>query len=344
MLKEIVERDIQEKGPLSQYRFMEFALQHPLYGYYRAHEGIGRDFTTAPEVSQMFGELLGAWAIDYYEKLGCPQRITLVELGPGKGTLMADFLRVAKLFPSFFQALTLYLVDINPALRKAQQKVIHHPSAVWIEAIEEIPLSSDPLILIANEFFDALPTQCYVRQDNVLYERTVESQDGVLTFALRPLHKDEGPPQIWEDTPAALTILQDINARLLKQGGVLLCLDYGYEKGEGDSLQALFEGAPSSPLAHVGHADLTCHVNFGRFKDVAQSQGLGVLGPLPQGEFLKNIGLEKRAEMLKHKNPTRRAELEAAALRLAHPHHMGELFKAMAVFSPSTCCPAGFES
>lgn len=344
MLEEILRKEIQKKGPLSQNRFMELALQHPLYGYYRTHEGVGRDFTTAPEVSQMFGELLGAWAIDYYEKLGCPQNITLVELGPGRGTLMADFLRVTKVSPSLLRALNIHLVEINPVLRQEQQKSIQHASVIWHEKIEEIPFSSDPLIIIANEFFDALPTQCFVRRENILYERAVGLQEESFAFILRPLRKDVGANQTWEETPATVVVMQDITTRLLKQRGAFLCLDYGYETGEGESLQALFEGKPSSPLSHIGHSDLTCHVNFGRLKKLAISKGLGVLGPLSQGKFLQNIGLDLRAETLKHKNPLRCASVDAAVIRLTHSQHMGDLFKVMSVFSPSSLKPAGFES
>lgn len=344
MLEEILRKEIRENGPISQNHFMELALQHPLYGYYRAHEGVGQDFTTAPETSQIFGELLGAWAIDYYEKLGCPQTVTLVELGPGRGTLMADFLRVAKRSPAFLRALTIHLVEINPVLRQRQQKSIQHTSVRWHEKIEEIPRSLDPLVIIANEFFDALPTQCYKRQDNVLYERVVEIQEESFSFIFRPLRKETGPNQIWEEYPAAEAVMQSITARLLTQGGIFLCLDYGYEKGEGESLQALFEGRPSPPLSHIGHSDLTCHVNFGRLQEVALSKGLGVVGPLSQGRFLKNLGLDLRAETLKHKNPSHYASINAAVVRLTHSQHMGELFKAMAVFSPSSLKPAGFDA
>ncbi len=343
MLEDLLRQEIKEKGPLPQNRFMELALQHPLYGYYRAHEGVGQDFTTAPEISQMFGELLGLWALDYYEKLGRPQAITLVELGPGRGTLMADFLRAAKVSPSFLRALTLHLVEINPVLKQKQQQLVQYVAVEWHEKIEDIPLSSAPLIMIANEFFDALPTQCFVRQENILYERAVGLHEDALAFMLNPLRQDKGPNQMWEETPAAEAALQAIVERLLKQQGVFLCCDYGYEKGEGESLQALFEGKPSSPLVQIGRSDLTCHVNFGRLKEVALSKGLDVLGPLAQGKFLKNIGLDLRAETLKHNNPLKRASVEAAVVRLTHPRHMGELFKVMAVFSPPSLKPLGFE-
>ena len=137
--------------------------------------------------------------------------------------------------------------------------------------------------------------------------------------------------------------MQDINTRLLKQSGAFLCVDYGYETGGGDTLQALFDGNPSHPLSHVGDADLTCHVNFGQLKTLSTEQGLGTMGPLPQGHFLKSLGINKRAEMLKRHNPSQRATVEAAYTRLTHPQQMGDLFKAMAVFSPLSLTPLGFE-
>jgi len=343
MLEEFLRQEIQENSLISQKRFMELALQHPLYGYYRTHVGVGHDFTTAPETSQMFGELLGLWALDYYKKLGCPPAITLIELGPGRGTLMADFLRAAKVSPSFLRVLRLQLVEINPVLKQKQQQLIKHEAIEWHEKLEDIPLLPGPFIVIANEFFDALPTQCYVRKDKILYERAIGIQEGAFAFTLNPLGQDEGPDQVWEESPAVEVVIREIAARLLAQGGIFLCLDYGYEKGEGESLQALFEGKSSSPLAHIGHSDLTCHVNFGRLKELALSKGLGVLGPFGQGKFLRNIGLDLRAQTLKHKNPAQRASIDAAVARLTHPHHMGDLFKVMAVFSPSSFEPIGFE-
>jgi SAM-dependent MidA family methyltransferase len=342
MLETLLQKEIQEQGPLSQSRFMEVALHHPHFGYYKSHEAVGQDFTTSPEISQVFGELIGAWAIDYYEKLDQPEGLSLVELGPGKGTLMADFLRMAKVSPSFSRALTLHMVEINPLLKLIQQRAISHPLH-YAEEFGHIPPSSDPLILVANEFFDVLPTNCYVRKDDVLYERCVDYQEGKFRFTLLKRTENKGPDQLWEESPQANSLMKDICLRLLKQSGVFLCIDYGYEQGQGETLQALFGKKFSDPLSHIGHSDLTCHVNFGRLKDIARLHGLGVLGPLPQGQFLKNIGLDIRVEMLKHKNPSEKEELEKGVARLSHPEHMGELFKVMAVFSPPTLLPIGFE-
>lgn len=342
MLEKLVHHEIQEKGPITQSRFMELALQHSTYGYYRSQEAIGQDFTTSPEISQVFGEIIGAWAMDYYEKLGQPKTLSLVELGPGKGTLMADFLRISKICPAFSRSLKIHMVEINPLLKLIQQKTVSHPLH-YAETFYHIPLSPDPLILIANEFFDVLPTNCYVRKDNVLYERYVDYQEGKLSFTLLKCMDNPGPDQTWEESPFAIALMKEICLRLLKQRGIFLCIDYGYEQGYGESLQALFRKEFSDPLCHVGKSDLTCHVNFGRLKDIALLNGLGVCGPIPQGQFLKNIGLDIRIEMLKYKNPSERENLDMSAKRLTNPQQMGKLFKVMAIFSPPTLIPLGFE-
>lgn len=342
MLEAVVNQEIEEKGPLSQSRFMELALHHPIYGYYRSREAVGQDFTTSPEISQVFGELIGAWAIDYYEKLGQPQALSLVELGPGKGTLMADLLRTAKVCPSFSEAINIHMVEINPILQAIQQKIIPYP-LTYVEKFAAIPDSSHPLIIIANEFLDVLPTNCYVRKEHILYERCIDIQNGKLGFTLIKRVENKGPDQIWEESPQTISLIKGICSQLLKQGGIFLCIDYGYEQGNGESLQALFNKEPSHPLSNVGKSDLTCHVNFGRIKEIALLHGLGVVGPLSQGKFLKNMGLDIRIGMLKNKNPLKSVSLEKGATRLSHPLHMGNLFKVMAIFSPSSLIPIGFE-
>ena len=338
MLNSRLRQEIQENGPLSQSRFMELSLQT----YYATHDPL-KDFTTAPEVSQMFGELIGLWALDLYEKLGSSPHIMLVELGPGKGTLMADIVRVAKVSSAFSNALEVHLVEISPLLKEIQKKFIHHPHVMWHENFEDIQASPNPIIVIANEFFDALPTNCYERKDNKVYERCIGMKEEKFSFVFNPLREEQGPNLLWEESPLACDLMQTINRRLLKQSGAFLCIDYGYEKGTGDTLQALFDGKPSHPLSHVGDSDMTCHVNFGQFKQVSTARGLGMMGPLPQGHFLKNLGLDKRLEMLKRHNPSQRATLEAAYTRLTHPQQMGTLFKAMTVFSPLSLTPLGFE-
>ena len=253
---------------------------------------------------------------------------------------MADLLRVAPLSPPFLQALQIHLVEINPLLKQSQQKTIDHPTLHWHETINTLPTQA-PLIILANEFFDALPTNYYIRKENILYERQVDLAKE--EFVLHPLGPDEGEDTAWEESPATLMIFETLGQRLHTQEGALLLIDYGYETGQGDTLQALYQGAPSSPLSHVGQSDVTSHVNFGALKKAALDQGLTVFGPVPQGSFLKNLGIDVRTALLKHKNPQMSASLTAACERLTHPHQMGTLFKVMAIASSNALPLEGFE-
>lgn len=342
MLSSLLYQEIQEKGPLSQAHFMELALQHPLYGYYRTREAITQDFTTSPEISQVFGELIAAWALDYYVKLKCPKNISLIELGPGRGTLLSDFLRISRHSEAFSKALHLFLVEINPLLKELQRQNIHFP-VIWREQFSALSLPSSPLMIIANEFLDTFPTHYYTRKNQVLYERCVTIQDDKLVFSPHERGDNLGPDFSWEESPKTESLLNEICALLLQRHGVFLCIDYGYKKGGGDTLQALFQGRYADPLSNIGKSDLTCHVDFGSVKKIALSHGLGVLGPIPQGQFLKNLGIDMRIETLKKASPSHQASLEAAVTRLVHPQQMGSLFKVMAIFSPTTLFPTGFE-
>ena len=342
MLNSYLIQLIQEKGPLSQSQFMEIALQHPKYGYYQRQEAVGQDFTTSPEISQVFGELIGAWAIDYFLRIKKPQNLTLVELGPGKGTLLADFLRIAQLEPSFYQALKIYFVETSPPLKDQQKKAISFPFT-WLENFEELPKDQNPLIIIANEFFDALPTNLFKRKENVVFERCIAYESDKLVFQDIERRKEVGPDEILEESPQTEALFHAICKRLQVCGGVFLCIDYGYEDGSGDTLQALYKAEPSHPLQQIGQSDLTCHVNFSKLKEIALSHNLGVLGPYPQGQFLKNLGIDLRIEFLKNKNPSQNASLNAALTRLTHPQQMGTLFKVSAFFSPLISHPSGFD-
>lgn len=341
MLNSYLIQLIQKKGPLSQSQFMEIALQHPSYGYYQRQEAVGQDFTTSPEISQVFGELIGAWALDYFHQIKMPQSLTLVELGPGKGTLLADFLRTAKLEPSFYQALEIYLVETSPPLKNQQKTSIFFPFT-WLKNFEELPKSQNPLIIIANEFFDALPTNLFKRKENVVFERCIACEDGKLVFQDIERRKEVGLDEIWEESPQTEALFHAICKRLQICGGIFLCIDYGYEGGSGDTLQALYKANPSLPLHQIGQSDLTCHVNFSKLKEIALSYNLGVLGPCSQGQFLKNLGIDLRIDFLKRKNPSQSAALNTALIRLTHPQQMGTLFKASAFFSPLTPHPSGF--
>jgi SAM-dependent MidA family methyltransferase len=297
------------------------------------------DFTTAPEISQVFGELLGLWAAVVWQSMGSPGRVILAEAGPGRGTLMADALRaVAQLVPAFRAALVLHLVETSPRLRAIQAGAL--PAAAWHARVEDVP--AGPMILLANEFFDALPIRQFVRRGDGWTERFVA--DGA--FVERPAAAPEfsaGDGEVVELCEPAREIMAGLGARLTAEGGAALLLDYGpAASAPGDSLQALRGGRPADALAGPGSADLTAHVNFQALAQAAAPAD--VHGPLPQGIFLARLGLFQRSGNLARAAPLRAAGLMDAARRLAEPDRMGRLFKAMAICQPGLPVPPGFTS
>jgi SAM-dependent MidA family methyltransferase len=312
------------------------------------------DFTTAPEISQVFGELLGLWAAEMWQAMGAPDPVLLAEAGPGRGTLMADALRaIGQAAPAFGRALRLHLVEISPRLRATQAEKL--PGATWHDRLEDLP--PGPLLLLANEFLDALPIRQFVWRDG-WRERFVEDGRFVETLPLSAPGGGEGrgeagdassterPLQegtILEHPEAALPLISALAARIAAHGGAALFLDYGPEiSAPGDSLQALRGGKPANPLADPGHADLTAHVDFARLADAARGAGARVHGPVPQGKFLARLGLFQRTGALARQNPQRAGALRDAAARLSEPDQMGRLFKAMAVCHPTLPTPPGF--
>ncbi len=315
------------------------------------------DFTTAPEISQVFGELLGLWAAVVWESLGQPDPVLLAEAGPGRGTLMADALRaIQQGAAGFGAALRLHLVETSPRLRAEQARRL--PVASWHDAIESLP--AGPLLLIANEFIDALPVRQFVRRGANWTERfvadggVVEQPSSALTLPSPggkgfppPLPSGEGRGEglVVERCEPALAIARHLGARLAATGGAALFLDYGPDQSTfGESLQALRHGRPADPLTEPGSADLTAHVDFGAVAAAARAVGSAVYGPVPQGLFLARLGLFQRTDRLARGQPPQRAAaLIDAARRLAEPHHMGRLFKALAVCHPALAVPPGFE-
>jgi SAM-dependent MidA family methyltransferase len=310
--------------------------------YYARGEGIGRDFTTAPEMSQAFGECLGLWAAVTWHGMGAPPRVILAELGPGRGTLMADALRaVDQMVPDFGRALELHLVETSPALRAAQAAKLGPRVAGWHDAVEEIP--EGPAIILANEFFDALPIRQFIRRETGWRERFVA--DGA--FVEQPCAHLEPAPEgsIRELGEAARGIAAQIGARLASQGGALLALDYGpAESGLGDTLQALRDNAPCDPLSEPGTADITAHVDFAALAAAGRAAGAAVHGPLPMGVFLQRLGLMARSAMLAQSAPRQAGAILAAAQRLVAPEGMGRLFKALCIAHPALPTPTGFEA
>ena len=326
------------EGPITIERYMDLCLRH----YYATRDplGAGGDFTTAPEISQMFGELIGLWMLEVWNAMGRPHPVHLVELGPGRGTLMADLLRATKLLPDFGAAVQLHLVETSPVLRQKQQAALapSELSIAWHEQLEDVP--DGPLLLIANEFFDALPVRQFAATDRGWCERLVGLEEDRLIFGLRAEAEPSlGKPlrigDMLEWPSAAIDMMQGISGRIARGTGAALIIDYGYwGPAFGDTLQALKAHVPVDPLAEPGEADLTTHVDFQRLAQAASAQDLQIHGIATQGDFLSALGIEARASSLKKRaTPSQVADIDAALARLTERSEtgMGGLFKVLAV-------------
>ncbi|MBT4933105.1 MAG: class I SAM-dependent methyltransferase [Rhodospirillaceae bacterium] len=355
-LEEILIERIRGTGPLTIAEYMEQALAHPEYGYYMRGDpfGVSGDFVTAPEVSQMFGELLGLWAGVAWMTAGSATTINLVELGPGRGTLMADMLRAAPLVDGFSDAIEVHLVETSPALQEIQQQKLEGRDVVWHRAFTDVP--EGPLIVIANEFFDALPIEQYFHAGDFWCPRMVDIKpdgDGLCFVLLPPFDTPELPPGLIdapadvmvEVCPAALDISEDIARRIADHGGAALFVDYGHgQSAPGETLQAVKSHNFHDPLVDPGTADLTAHVDFGALAQRVFASGARALGPVTQGNFLTTLGIIERAETLRENATSEQAEDIARALqRLVDPEEMGDLFKVMAVTGLEAPPPPGFE-
>jgi SAM-dependent MidA family methyltransferase len=332
---------IAANGPISIADYMSHCLADPAYGYYATRDPLGPagDFVTAPEISQMFGELIGVWLVHAWRAAGAPAPAILAEAGPGRGTLMADILRAAKSDPPFLNAVSVHLVETSPALREKQKTALAgiNSPVTWHERIEDVP--DGPLFFIANEFFDALPIQQYVRGGSEWRERVVElDETGSLAFGLGPGRPDrsiaEAPEgAIFEVCPAAEVIMDTIAGRVAASGGAALIIDYGYGQAAfGDTLQAVRKHAFADPLADPGEADLTAHVDFAALAQSVRRAGAAARGPMDQGAFLLAAGLLERAGRLgAGKDAQTQDAIGKAARRLAGSEAMGSLFKVLAV-------------
>jgi NADH dehydrogenase [ubiquinone] 1 alpha subcomplex assembly factor 7 len=355
-LFDLIANRIRRRGPLSVAEYMELALAHPEHGYYRTRDPLGRqgDFTTAPEISQIFGELVGLWCADTWERMFRPDPVLLVELGPGRGTLMADALRAAAVRPAFRRALRVHLVETSPVLRAAQKGTLGE-TASWHETLETLP--HGPALVIANEFFDALPAHQFVRTEAGWRERVVKldpSGDGLSfglaergTKAQRLIPKrlaDAAVGTQWEVSPTALVIAAQLGRRVAEDGGAALVIDYGHVLGgTGETLQAVRGHERHEPLAEPGTADLTTHVDFAALADAASAAGATCHGPTTQRAFLRALGLELRAAALvKAATPEQAPLVESGAGRLIEPGGMGTLFKVFAIAHPKLSDLAGF--
>ena len=346
---------IADQGSVTVAEFMELALS----GYYAARDPLGAqgDFTTAPEVSQMFGEMIGLWCVDLWSRMGKPDPILLAELGPGRGTLMADALRAARVAPDFLAAVQVHLVEINATLIARQKAALQGFEPQWHRSFDSIP--PGPLLLIANEFWDALPIHQFVRTEQGWRERVViatgdggfafgDAEPGPALAALRPEHRHARPGEIAEVSPVGRRLAAGLARRFARgpredHQGTALIIDYGpMQSGLGDSLQALKGHRRHDPLEAPGSADLTAHVDFAALADAARAAGGVAHGPRRQGEFLGLLGINLRAETLKAKvDAAGRAEIDAALERLIGAKGMGSLFKVLALTAPELPSPAG---
>lgn len=312
--------------------------------YYAVHDPFA-DFTTSPEISQVFGEIIGLWCAVAWQLLGRPVPVSLIEAGPGRGTLMADALRAIRLAaPDFSAALSVHLIETSPRLRAAQASRL--PSAIWHHELSTVPVQ--PMILVANEFLDALPIRQFVRRGDGWTERFVSAGHWLeepADAAEVPMGRAAAEGDVVEINEPARAFIGAVSARLARQGAALF-LDYGPEhSAAGDSLQALARKRPVDPLLHAGSADLTAHVDFADLAGVARAVGATVQGPVPQGPFLEALGLYQRTDRLaRNRSAEEGSALIEAAKRLAEPAAMGHLFKVMAVCSAG--CPPlpGFPS
>jgi NADH dehydrogenase [ubiquinone] 1 alpha subcomplex assembly factor 7 len=356
-----IRRLIAVDGPMSVAAFMGLCLGHPEHGYYMTRDPFGRggDFVTAPEVSQMFGELIGLWAAAVWQAMGAPARLALVELGPGRGTLMADALRAVRVVPAFGAALSVHLVETSPVLQRLQQERLGGLDVpiAWHRDVAALP--DGPLIVIANEFFDALPVHQAVKTTRGWHERMVGiDAAGALAFALHP----DPIPGFAAIMPAGLAgapagavyewrsgaIVADLAGRVARNGGAALMLDYGHvDSALGETLQAVGRHAFADPLTTPGALDLTAHVDFAALARMAERAGARVHGPVTQGAFLRRLGIEARAATLRAAaTAAQAADVDAALARLTGPGQdaMGELFKAIAFADSGSGALPGFDS
>ena len=349
---------IESEGPMSVSRYMALALAHPLHGYYMTRDPIGAagDFVTAPEVSQMFGEMIGVWCAEVWRAMGGPAEVHLVELGPGRGTLMSDLLRAARVLPEFRAAIKVHLVETSPVLVERQRETLAQSGAdiSWHKDFSTVP--GGPLIVVGNEFVDALPIDQFVRAETGWHERKVGVVGDRLAFAHDPAPlpgiEEQLPARLRPAPPGALlertwlAPVRDAARRLAIHGGVALLIDYGHtESGFGDTLQAVRAHKAANVLENPGEADLTAHVDFEMLARTAMQAGVHAVGPVTQGNFLRALGIELRAERLKRdQNEAAVKEVDAALARLTGPTPgMGELFKAVALVHPALPAPPGFD-
>jgi SAM-dependent MidA family methyltransferase len=347
-LRDRLAAEIAAGGPISVAQYMMRCLHDPQDGYYATRPALGPDgdFVTAPLVSQMFGELVGVWAVAAWQMMGAPARLRLVELGPGDGTLMSDLLRAARMAPDFLDAAEVWLVEVSEPLR-AQQARLLGGDVRWAASLDEVP-GGAPLLVVANELLDCLPARQFVRTATGWAEQVIGlDADGALGFGLAAAPQlpfpDAPVGAVWEQAGAQAALGSALGRRLVDDGGAALLVDYGRDTpGFGDTLQALSRHRKVDPLEAPGEADLTVHADFPAVMAAAEAEGAST-AILTQAEFLARLGIGERAEALVRARPDRTAVLGRQLNRLVAADQMGELFKACVIHSPGWTPPA-FES
>jgi NADH dehydrogenase [ubiquinone] 1 alpha subcomplex assembly factor 7 len=352
-----IARRIRAEGPLPVAAYMAMALHDPLLGYYATRDPFGPrgDYVTAPELSQVFGELIGLWCADLWQRSGAPTPLILAELGPGRGLLACDLLRAAASVPEFRRAIRLHLVESSPRLRAEQKARLDFADAVWMERTDALP--SGPMLLVANEFLDALPIRQFVRGKRLWSERLVALDnedrlvfvDGPQSLAASLLvpearRESAGENAVVEICPAALALASSLGARFKEAVGAALFIDYGSVSGPGRATLRAYRGHRQvPPLAQPGAADLTADVDFGAFLEAARQEGARCYGPVTQGRFLAALGIAERLAVLcRGAGAAARERLEKAVESLVDPQEMGRAFKVAAIASPGLPAPEGF--
>ncbi|MFA5041472.1 MAG: SAM-dependent methyltransferase [Bdellovibrionales bacterium] len=343
-LEKIIREIIAAQGAISMAAYMELALQHPAYGYYKTREPLGKtgDFITAPEVSQMFGEMIGVWCVETWRKMGRPEPFALVEYGPGHGTMMQDILRATAKAGGFNEAKQLCLIDSDEILRERQKEVLKDSSPQHIVGIAHAP--SSPLFVLSNEFLDAMPVRQFEKTHYGWAERMVAIENDALTIVLRPLTEAEdnyipaamrgaAPNTVFEFSPKAQVLIRDIVQALISRQGAALMCDYGYVLPSGSStVQAVSRHRSVNIFERPGEVDLTAHVDFSALAEVARECGAKEATVVSQGEFLRDCGIEIRADALKkHATEDQAMEIDSGLHRLIDDEQMGNLFKVLEI-------------
>jgi NADH dehydrogenase [ubiquinone] 1 alpha subcomplex assembly factor 7 len=360
-LESKIHRLIALAGPMPVADYMAHCLGDPDHGYYMTQEPFGSagDFITAPEISQMFGELIGLWAAAVWDQMGSRADLRLIELGPGRGTMMQDMLRAARIVPAFRQALSVHLVETSPQLRRLQKQTLADQgvSIVWHDTLADVP--EGPAIVVANEFFDALPVHQAVKRENGWHERVVDiCGSGKLKFAIAPEPLNGFDQMVPARVRAAEigaiyewradTDARNIGQRVVQDGGAALIVDYGHAASDvGDTLQAMRSHCKSDPLAAPGRADITAHVDFQALARAAASVGAHIHGPIEQAVLLRRLGIAQRAANLKKAAAPAKAsaiDLELARLLAGGPTGMGTMFKAIGLSAPRLATLPGFDA